>query len=1180
MRKLFLHIILLLLFVNVANCQFYFLEDAQSQIKVHFLRHKIEINPDKTFFNALSIKNPSDRAVTFRTNFSYPVSWSFIGEKNKKITLAPGDSILIPFRAAPSINAKGEIGYSIVASLSDLNGNTFKNEYSFVNIPKIKSIKITPLDRVVYIDQYKKISNIKLLFVNNGNTDETFFINYTFDRLTSTQGAVEGIYKQEVTLTPYTDSIVKLPIFVNTNKSDYTKKFHRIGIEINSKDTTYKTSIWAKELENKFYNTIPDKYKFLSIELNFQNLFSEYPMALSFNVTGNMLFKRAGDIHYRLQTMGGAFYTDPWRYGRYYAIYNYKSLRLQVGDVFGDLGQDMFGRGVDMEYLIRKKDKIRLIASSSVYKDRLNFGGAYFVNFKKFGVEFAGTFVQDKTIGADISGGFINTAFGSKAIGDIKLGASATYADWYNINYKNTLGFGGIFQYYNQWNKKTTLAINSRYGERSYLGRYNGRFEFHGQLIHNITGGKYFLAQYNNNSYKPALFYGDSLTPKTYNYYDESKFTYNFYTSAKVLLTFGAISESRAANNFIFSQGNNFELKTRNALGYVGLRIRNRYTNNIFVLWAKLGQTFVTDFTQGIYNEDYVNKNWFSMVLSANYRSRHLGAYMSYYHGPYGINQQYAYFANNLYSKSVRIMPYLDYFLYKNYIRLISHIAYTYDVTVKTSRINVGTDIKGYIGRTWELTFTNTINYSSTVDRITDDRYTYSGTYFEFRIKKDFLFNQPRYQYHNFKVIFFKDLNGNNVKDDKEPGIKDVLLTIKKDDSREMDEEFNTAGFFMPIDLLSDMDGIVKYDNIPNGFYTIEYMPIASIKGAYTSENRQQDIYIGKDQTLYIPFFENNKIFGKAILNRSKLSNLGQISPGNIRVTAEDTHGKKYSALTDDNGNFIIYVPSVDKYKVHINNIFFENFELEQNDYEVQLNGYRQFEVNFIFNEKRRKINFSNSYNYAQHGNEQGVELIRRTNLSGTVKDATTLKPLVATIKIVDNQGNVITSAKSNLKTGLFTLSFVAGDNYHVEINAEGYWYYSEKLYSEQIVTFKNIRKSILLKGITVGQLIPMKTLNFASGSTEIPPTAFPELERLLKVLRKNPTVKITVHGHADDQEILETNTDLAMERAKIVAKYLIANGYNRVRYVGHSNTKPIADNDTEEGRQKNRRVEIEVTGK
>jgi outer membrane protein OmpA-like peptidoglycan-associated protein len=83
-----------------------------------------------------------------------------------------------------------------------------------------------------------------------------------------------------------------------------------------------------------------------------------------------------------------------------------------------------------------------------------------------------------------------------------------------------------------------------------------------------------------------------------------------------------------------------------------------------------------------------------------------------------------------------------------------------------------------------------------------------------------------------------------------------------------------------------------------------------------------------------------------------------------------------------------------------------------------------------------------------------------------------------------------------------------------------------------------------------------------------------------MKVLKKNPSVQIDVHGHADDMEIQDAQTDLALERAKMVAKYLIANGYNRVKYSGHANTKPIADNETVEGRKVNRRVEIVVTGK
>ena len=80
--------------------------------------------------------------------------------------------------------------------------------------------------------------------------------------------------------------------------------------------------------------------------------------------------------------------------------------------------------------------------------------------------------------------------------------------------------------------------------------------------------------------------------------------------------------------------------------------------------------------------------------------------------------------------------------------------------------------------------------------------------------------------------------------------------------------------------------------------------------------------------------------------------------------------------------------------------------------------------------------------------------------------------------------------------------------------------------------------------------------------------------------MRRNPSVTIAVYGHADDQEVIEATEDIALERAKMVATYLIANGYNRVKYSGFQNTRPITTNETEEGRRLNRRVEIVVTGK
>jgi len=116
---------------------------------------------------------------------------------------------------------------------------------------------------------------------------------------------------------------------------------------------------------------------------------------------------------------------------------------------------------------------------------------------------------------------------------------------------------------------------------------------------------------------------------------------------------------------------------------------------------------------------------------------------------------------------------------------------------------------------------------------------------------------------------------------------------------------------------------------------------------------------------------------------------------------------------------------------------------------------------------------------------------------------------------------------------------------------------------------------------ITVGSLIPFNNLIFNYLDSDLSSQATAELDRLIDVLQKNPTVRVTIHGNADDLEVLEQqDVDISQERAKMVAKYLVANGYSRIEYVGHQNTKPVADNDTDEGRQKNRRVEIIVKSK
>jgi outer membrane protein OmpA-like peptidoglycan-associated protein len=82
--------------------------------------------------------------------------------------------------------------------------------------------------------------------------------------------------------------------------------------------------------------------------------------------------------------------------------------------------------------------------------------------------------------------------------------------------------------------------------------------------------------------------------------------------------------------------------------------------------------------------------------------------------------------------------------------------------------------------------------------------------------------------------------------------------------------------------------------------------------------------------------------------------------------------------------------------------------------------------------------------------------------------------------------------------------------------------------------------------------------------------------------MNQYPTLKIEISGHTDNVGDAEYNQRLSVARAKAVVDYLISKGIDssRLSYVGYGFSKPIAPNDTEEGRRLNRRSEFKIIGK
>jgi outer membrane protein OmpA-like peptidoglycan-associated protein len=104
--------------------------------------------------------------------------------------------------------------------------------------------------------------------------------------------------------------------------------------------------------------------------------------------------------------------------------------------------------------------------------------------------------------------------------------------------------------------------------------------------------------------------------------------------------------------------------------------------------------------------------------------------------------------------------------------------------------------------------------------------------------------------------------------------------------------------------------------------------------------------------------------------------------------------------------------------------------------------------------------------------------------------------------------------------------------------------------------------------------------LYFETNKAQLNKEAEEELSQILRLLLENALLTITVSGHTDNVGDAKANLQLSQDRAEAVTDYLAAHGINKNRLLvkGVGSTKPVTDNDTQAGRDKNRRVEFVIS--
>jgi outer membrane protein OmpA-like peptidoglycan-associated protein len=257
---------------------------------------------------------------------------------------------------------------------------------------------------------------------------------------------------------------------------------------------------------------------------------------------------------------------------------------------------------------------------------------------------------------------------------------------------------------------------------------------------------------------------------------------------------------------------------------------------------------------------------------------------------------------------------------------------------------------------------------------------------------------------------------------------------------------------------------------------------------------------------------------------------------------------------TKENGKFETNLPEVDAYTIHASAAGFLPKDIEA---------------------KIPKLNSDTTL----HVVVNLTPITKKLFLGGTVSDRKTQQPI--TSKLTINYKQTQESIALNADGGKYSYEIAKLGWYVLTASAEGYLTTidSAKIDNEEVTpTIKNLT----LAPIEIGATVRLKNIYFDYDKTTLKAESFLELNKVVDLLKQNPSLEIEIEGHTDSQGSDQYNTDLSQGRAQSVVDYIASQSIskNRLTAKGFGESKPIDTNDTEAGKANNRRVEFTIVKK
>ena len=198
----------------------------------------------------------------------------------------------------------------------------------------------------------------------------------------------------------------------------------------------------------------------------------------------------------------------------------------------------------------------------------------------------------------------------------------------------------------------------------------------------------------------------------------------------------------------------------------------------------------------------------------------------------------------------------------------------------------------------------------------------------------------------------------------------------------------------------------------------------------------------------------------------------------------------------------------------------------------------------------------------------------------GLLYDDSTKKTIAGDVEFFIMPANQLVGvAKSDTATE-YVMSLAGYSKYEYRIKLKGYKEFVGEIDLTNLAKDVDLRKDIYLTPIpepVVAVAITLKNVEFETGKWDILPQFEAELQKFVDILKTYPEHKYIIEGHTDSVGKDAANQTLSENRAKAVLDYVVAKGADasRLEAKGYGEKKPVATNDTAEGRQRNRRVDL-----